>query len=153
MSKPSPRNATPLLLVAQQALGVSQAGLGELLGASRKTIARRQTHAHQLTPHEITTLTTALYPVDPELAADVAAAGGETLESLGLVVMAPPAAPTAPALEHLVDAVVMAAVEAGGGFSPQLRAVLLAAFERAGAMGLGVGEVVQGLRGKSAATR
>jgi hypothetical protein len=52
-----------------------------------------------------------------------------------------------PALAHLVDAVVMAAVEANGQLSPQIRPLLSAAFERAAAMGLSVTDVARGLRG------
>jgi hypothetical protein len=54
--------------------------------------------------------------------------------------------PPGPALPHLVDAVVMAAVETLGGLSPQLRPALLAAFERADAMGLTVRDVAKGLK-------
>ena len=128
---------------------MSQTALGEVLGASRKTIARWQHPAHRFGPAQIHALAEAVHPVNPELASEIAASGGETLETLGIVAPPQTTAPPLPALAHLVDAVVMAAVEANGGLSPQLRPMLSAAFERAEAMGLNVADVAQGLRGSA----
>ena len=139
--------SAPILLRAQQTLGMTQTQLGAIIGASRKTVARWQNHAQTFSPRQIHALASAVHPVDPDLAAEIAAFGGTTLETLGIVVPTPSQLPPAPTLAHLVDAVVMAAVEANGQLSPQIRPLLSAAFERAAAMGLSVTDVARGLRG------
>jgi DNA-binding XRE family transcriptional regulator len=144
MTKKLTEANAPLLLRARLSLGMTQGQFGRLVGAERKTVARRERGATPaLHPSEVRALVGALFPVDPELAAEVAEGGGETLESLGHV--APPPPPVAPALAHLVDAVVMAAVEANGRLTPRLRPTLSAAFHRALAMGLTVEQVARGL--------
>jgi transcriptional regulator with XRE-family HTH domain len=153
--------STPILLRARLALGMSQAAMGEVLGATRKTIARWEHPLHTFSPSETKTLAEAVYPVDPELAAEIADHGGATLESLGVVAPATPslqrpapspaAPPKVPSLAHLVDAVVMAAAEAQGRLSPDLRPILYAAFERADAMGLSAGAVASALKSAAVA--
>ncbi len=79
-------------------------------------------------------------------ASELAAHHRETLATLGLVA---PAAVVAPrvALSHLVDSVVCAAADAVSQPPAALRPSLIAAFERAQAVGLSVDELVKGLRG------
>jgi hypothetical protein len=136
------------------ALGLSQAAMGNLLGATRKTIARWEDHTHKLSADEVRTVAKALYPVDSELAEEVAQTHGTTLVSLGIA-PAPPPPPTPPpaatvALPFLADAIVLVAAESFGELSPKIRPLLLAAFERAHALGLTPAEVVKGLRGDKA---
>ena len=91
----------------------------------------------------LVTLTTALLPVDAALAAEVASSQGETLQGLGVVPEI--VAPTVP-VEHLVDSVVCAAADAVAQPPANLRPSLQAAFERAQAVGLSVGDVVAAFR-------
>jgi len=157
MSK-RPRPARPslasLLVRSQHTLGLTQETLGELLGVSRTTMNRWQrSGGRELLPSQLVTLTGKLVPEDRDLASELAAHHNETLETLGLVAPAPPTAPAvvAPrvALPHLVDSVVCAAADAVSQPPAALRPSLIAALERAQAVGLSVDELVSGLRGSA----
>jgi hypothetical protein len=101
-----------------------------------------------------------VFPLDAELAADLALAAEETLETLGLVASPappppPPAPPPGPSLRHLADTVLCAVAESVEQSPSALRPLLVTAFERADAVGLSVQEVLKGLRegGAEAKTR
>jgi hypothetical protein len=143
-----------LLTRAQLALRVSQAKLGELIGVSRRTIVRWVAHGAIPSKAQVVVLARAVYPGDAKLAEEIAAAAGETLESLALVVKPPPAAPRpAPALHHMMGTIVCAAAEALDSSPKALRPALLAAFKQAAEMGLTVEDVCKGLGGAGAKRR
>jgi hypothetical protein len=140
---------------AQHTLMTSQSGLGQLLGGvTRRTVSRYQggrtfphtTHLHNLAKH--------IFPLNAALAADIAGAGGATLESLGIVAPAPQqAAPAPPPIDPLqarllVDAIVCAAAEALDVPPKSVRAVLHAAFACAKETGLPVDVIEKALAPK-----
>jgi hypothetical protein len=130
--------STALLVEVSSALGLTQAGLGKILGCSSRTIQRWQVaSAFSLLPEQAQSLAREVYPHDATLAAKVAAVGGGTLESFGIA--RPARAPTA---THLVDSLVCAAAEASTLHPREMRPALIAAFTRAYEMGLTI-EAVQ----------
>jgi DNA-binding XRE family transcriptional regulator len=150
--RPAPSSIAALLTQSQHTLGLTQETLGQLLGVSRTTMNRWQRRGGtKLLPSQLATLAGELVPADRDLASRLAAHHHETLETLGLVAPAPPPAPAvvAPrvALPHLVDSVVCAAADAVSQPPAALRPSLIAALERAQAVGLSVDELVAGLRG------
>lgn len=154
---PSPTAA--LFVQSCAALHETQAGLGKLLGVSRRT-AQRWTQSG-VPPYHLRDLARLVHPHDAELAAQIAAAAGGTLESLGIVQPPPPPAPPPPAPppappepppappppppppDGVVDAVVCAASDAMDMMPRDVRAGLLAAFARAREIGVTV-EMVEG---------
>lgn len=104
-----------------------------------------------------------VFPVDRELAAEMAEAAGTTLEALGLVPAraAPAPAPASAAdelrasarAEKIVDSVVCAASEAMDVLPRAIRPALLAAFTRTRELGLSVESVEQALRGNGSPRR
>jgi hypothetical protein len=143
-------SAAGLLVLAQFALGCTQKSLAELLGVSARTMMRWQSGRTTATRLVMTQLAPLVYPRDAALAAQLATAGGTTLEALGIVAPAPPPAPAAPArpaptTRHLLDAVVCAAGDAVDVPVRALRPALFAAFVRAKDLGLGVDDLVAGL--------
>jgi DNA-binding XRE family transcriptional regulator len=154
MPKPARPSLAALLARSQHALGLTQETLGELLGVSRTTMNRWQGgRVGRLIPSHLVTLAGKLVPADLDLASELAVHHNETLETLGLVARAPPPVPAvvAPrvALPHLVDSVVCAAADAVSQPPAALRPSLIAALERAQAVGLSVDELVSGLRGSA----
>ncbi len=142
MADPPPARDSAHILRAQLALGLSQAELGKLLGLSRRTILRRVGQPNAYTPAEKRTIVQRLHAKDPAMAATVAAGLGETRESFG--VTPAPAAPSAPppiGARDLADSIVCAAAEATGMAPQAIRPALIAAFERAASVRLGVDEV------------
>jgi hypothetical protein len=79
-----------LLIDARNRLGVSQGGLGELLGSSRRSGQRWEGGGSSPTPKQLHALAAMVHPKDAELAAQIAVAGGSTLEKLGIVPPSPP---------------------------------------------------------------
>jgi DNA-binding XRE family transcriptional regulator len=149
MAQSNRQSLSTLVILAQHALGMTQASFGELLGVSRATIVRWAGGGFSaLIPSQTATLVRAVFPVDADLAAQIAAAH-ETLESLGIAVppVTPPVKPVPVA--HLIDSVVCAAADAVGQLPSALRPSLLAAFERASAVGLSIDAVVKGLKARS----
>jgi transcriptional regulator with XRE-family HTH domain len=155
-SEPLPR----LLVEAQHALGGSQTDLGKLVGVSRRTVWRWQGGQSSPDGREILTIIGKVHAVNAPLAARLAQAYGETLESLGIV--PPPKAierpiekpdPLADPLQRraFVDAVVCAAAEALD-VSPRLvRRVLAIAVARARDTGVSL-DVLGETLGRRAAT-
>src|SRR5262249_19038643 len=149
------RQVAHLLTRATFAVGLAQGQLAERLGVSRRSISRWT--ARETTPGSrvLADLARLVHPKDAVLAERIAAACGETLASLGIA--APPTAPAAPApvasrppsrpASLVVDAVVCAAADAASQPPAAVRAMLLAAFERAIALGLSAEDVVTALRG------
>jgi len=157
----SPRPIASLLFKAQVALRVSQTGLGKIMGGvSRRTVWRYQSGRSTPFSPDLHTLVRHVFPVDPGLAEQLAVATGQTLESLGLVVPAPPPVanhslavqpepPVDPRQDRLrVEAVVCAAADTLDVSPRAVRAALHAAFARAKEMGLSVDVVEEALAPK-----
>jgi len=153
-----PRSLPWLLGEARIALHIgSQGELGEQLGSSARSGQRWERGEAIPSPGQIQQLARLVYPHDASLAAEIAAAGGSSLETLGLVqppspppVAAPPAAapaPPPPDPKYLVDTVVCAAAEAMQMMPEQIRPALRAAFRRARLAGLSVDDCDRGLSG------
>jgi transcriptional regulator with XRE-family HTH domain len=138
------RHISALLVAAQHKLGLNQAELGKLLGGvTRRTVWRYQGGRSSPHPTHVLALAGHVFPKDASLAAELAAARGETLESLGLVApqaakVEPPAPPPIDAKQArlLVDAVVCAAAEELDVSPRNMRRALHAAFARANETGL-----------------
>ncbi len=155
------RPTSALLTEAQRTLGTSQSGLGKLLGGvTRRTVWRYQGGKTSPYPSHLHNLAKHIHPLNAALAAEIAAAGGATLESLGIVAPPPPpqapvpAAPPAPPpidplqARLLVDAIVCAAAEALDVPPKGVRGVLYAAFARAKETGLPVDVIEKALAPK-----
>ena len=144
------------------ALGLTQGGLADLLGISRRTVSRWDAGERDPSNEQLHQIARAIFPRDGELAAGLAAEGGTTLEGLGLVPRpappppAPPAPPTPPARAFppvglMIDSILLSAIEAAEGQRASLRErdaireVLRAAFARARALGLTLDEVDEAL--------
>jgi transcriptional regulator with XRE-family HTH domain len=142
------RSITPLLFRARQSVGMSQEAFGDSLGVSKRTVSRWEAGGATLSPFQACQLARMVYPKDTVLAAELAGAASETLESLGLMVKAPAplGPPPVPALAPLpsrlvVDAVVCVAADALGAAPNTVRAALYAAFKRAKELRLSVDDV------------
>jgi hypothetical protein len=121
------------------------------MGVSRRTGQRWETGRSDPSPNQIRKLAGMVYPADPDLAAQLAAAAGTTLVALGLVKPpAPPPPPPAPApppppVEDVVDSIVCAAADAMSVLPRDVRPALLAAFTRARRLGIGIEAVEKAL--------
>jgi hypothetical protein len=147
----------PLIIQARGLLRVSQGELGELLGSSRRTGQRWEGSGSVPMDPQLHQLAGLVHPHDPKLAADLARAGGTTLEKLGIElppppppVALPPPPPPPPPPEDVVDAVVCAAAEAIDIMPRAIRPALLAAFTRARRIGLSVEAVERALEATAA---
>ena len=128
------------------------------MGSSQRTVQRWSAGRGWPSRDQLLKLMVAVYPEEPETARRLAAAIGQTLESLGVV--APPAPPPAPPppepsplMPLLVESVVSAAAEALD-VSPRLaRPAVLAAVERAKAAALTVDNLLAVLRPPVAAKK
>jgi hypothetical protein len=145
-----PTNLPHLLYQARRVLDVgSQGKLGELLGSSQRSGQRWERGQGTPSNEQLHRLAALVHPHDAALAAEIAQAGGSTLERLGIVVppppppapiaaspvpaLPPPAPPAPPPPEpiHIVDTVVCAAAEAMQVMPDAIRPALRAAFRRA----------------------
>jgi hypothetical protein len=132
------------------ALRTTQVGLGAMFGVSRRTAQRWSDRGFPST--QLPKLASLVHPLDPKLAAAIAAAAGTTLEALGIVrpepapppPLLPPPAPPLP--DSVVDAVVCAAAEAMDTMPRHARAGVHAAFARAKELGVDVAFVERVLR-------
>src|SRR5271163_599546 len=79
--------------LSRQALGTSQAKLGETFGVSRRTAQRWASRGTHLPDDQMLDLIRLVHPHDAQLAAVLAATMGSTLEGLGVVKPAPPPLP------------------------------------------------------------
>jgi hypothetical protein len=139
----APPLLSTLLVEAQHALGLSQAGLGKILGGvTRRTIWRYQ--GGKVRPHatDIHALARLVHPINRDLAAQLALSAGVTLVSLGLepdpAAQAPAPVPDAKQTLLFVDAIVCAAAEALDVSPRAVRGALHAAFARARETGVAI---------------
>lgn len=154
MVKPTTRSMRLVLGDARTALRMTQREFGEAVGSSHRSAVRWD--AGHATPGDAhwRKLAALLFPVDRELASEVASLVFETLESLGLEKSAPPPAPPAPPpaplpplprTEDLVDILVCAGVEATGQPPSALRPLIYRLFKRAREVGLSLHAVEKAL--------
>ena len=142
-----------LLLRARHALHWTQRELGENLGSSQRTATRWETGRSHFDAISSARLLSLLYPVNPQLAAEIAAVTGHTLVGLGLeappappaplpppVVIAPPAPPPPrpAALQDLIDSVVCSVADADDVTPKALRAMVILTLRRTREVGLDV---------------
>ncbi|HEY3822598.1 MAG TPA: hypothetical protein VGL81_35780 [Polyangiaceae bacterium] len=133
--------ATPILVRLQSTLRLEQKDLAKLLGCSSRTISRNARAGSHLLTGRHATLAATVYPHDREFAAELAAMAGKTLAGLGIE--APPN--RGPTTKHLVDSIVCAAAEAMQTPPSLMRPALVAAFERAIALGMRAEDVLRGM--------
>jgi transcriptional regulator with XRE-family HTH domain len=149
-------SGSQIMVLARQKLGLMQHEMASAIGTSLRTLSRYEGGASAPADFHLHKVAALVYPLDPELAREAAAAGGRTLEQLRIVKPAPsppPAPPPVPAVQPtavparlLVDAVVCAvaaALEAEGGAPVPLaraRTAVAAAFLRARDLRLGIDE-------------
>jgi transcriptional regulator with XRE-family HTH domain len=124
-----------LLVHCQMALGFTQQQLADLLGCTKRTVQRWEDKGATLLPSGIEALAHALYPVRPDLAEQVAAAGDTTLEQIGVPSVA--AAGGTPISEP-IEAIVRSAAEAIGVTQEVVRPAVATAFAKAREAGLDV---------------
>jgi transcriptional regulator with XRE-family HTH domain len=153
------------LVLAGQALGKSQEQLGEQLGVARRTMSRWVSGDTTPSVGALQKLARLVHPVDAGLASRLAAEGGTTLETLGIVVARPappppPAAPEPPSIPPrpfppvrlMLNAILYASTEASKASSGDVRTVIAAAFECARGLGLTAEEVADALAGRDTPT-
>jgi hypothetical protein len=141
----------PAVVKAQLTLLLNQKELGELMDSSQRTVQRWYAGRGWPSPGQLTKLAVAVHPRDPDIARRLAAAMGQTLESLGLVARAAPPPVQAPAepsplMPLLVESVVAAAAEALDVSPRVARPAVLAAVERAKAAALTLDDLLAVLR-------
>jgi hypothetical protein len=140
------RPVPALMHHVRAALQLTQNGLAEKLGVSRRTGQRWTAHSGPVGT-DLHNMARLVHPVDAGLAAEIAAAAGTTLEALG-VLPAPPQMPVGPP-DRVVDAVVCAAAEAMQVMPQSVRPAVLAAFACAKELGLTVEGVERVLRARA----
>jgi hypothetical protein len=148
-----PKTISQLVTRAQLTLELTQRTLGELLGSSMRTAQRWAVGQATPEPDQLKQLAIAVHPHDADLATELGATIGETLESLGLVIArapepiaAPPPPPSPELAQLLVEAVVCAAAEALDASPRVVRAALVAGLERAQSARLTVEAMLDALR-------
>ncbi|HEY6459632.1 MAG TPA: hypothetical protein VIY73_05750 [Polyangiaceae bacterium] len=151
---PAPPTMTfqQLMVALIETLHVNSVGLAQVLGVSPRTITRYWKRGGSLAPSTAAELARHVHPLNRALAVELAAHSGRTLVELGIEAPpAPPApppatppAPRAPAVlhRHVVDAVVAVAAEAMQATPQAVRGAVMAAFERAVALGMTAEEVL-----------
>jgi DNA-binding XRE family transcriptional regulator len=138
-----------LLVRARSMLGMTQEEFANAFDSSRRTVLRMEAGASWPTLAQLHKIACAVSTHDAQLAAQIAAESGETLESLGIVSPAAEPPPLArvrspgamPPIHLMVESIVCAAAEALETTPRGVRHVLRAAFGRAHEMGLTVGDV------------
>jgi transcriptional regulator with XRE-family HTH domain len=152
-------DVTPLIGRARVALGLTQKQLGEMFHTSMRTAHRWEGGKAYPDVEQIQRLVRAVFPVDAQLAAQLAHEAGTELSAMGLVVASndePAAAPSPPSrpfppVALMIDSILLAAVDAAQGDTgaatgrQTVRDILRAAFSRARGLGLTIEEVEQAL--------
>ena len=142
-----PLNSGELVARVRMATGWTQKELADIAGVSLRTVSRWATGGSAPGITEWRKLAVKVFAEDPALAAELATAGGATLEALGVVmprprqpVQDPPPPPAPPPLPAslLIEAVVCAAAEELDASPRAVRGSLRAAFRRAREMRLTV---------------
>jgi hypothetical protein len=140
MARPKPAALTALVVKARFAVGTKAEAMARHVGSSKRTVERWFAGESHPSDAQIIQLARAVHPRNPTLAAELAAAAGESLVSLGLVHVRP-----GPSHAHLIDAVVCVAAETINVPSLALRPALLAAFKRARELGFTIEDAEKAL--------
>ena len=135
------RSAT-LMVQIQLALGVTQAGLGAMLGRDKRTIQRWQRGGTSLMPAQAVTLANALRPVRQDLADELLALAAKTEGELRRGRAASP---------ETIDAILEAAAKAGRISLKAARPIVTAAFRAASELGAGTDAALLGLAARKGA--
>jgi hypothetical protein len=146
--------AGDLLERTQGVLHTTRVDMANRCGVGRTTFIDWIYGKKQPKPEVLTKLAADVFAIDKSLAAELAAHANVTLESLGFVEKTKPSRAAVPStgstppaqLRHLSDSVILAAAEMLDRSPSFVRPILIAAFERADAVGLTVREVLAGLR-------
>ncbi len=132
-----PMDPAALLVHIQLALGLSQQGLGALIGRTKRTIQRWQgSGTAMLDEEQAEILAERLRPVRPDLADEVLALGRRFVLA-GQNEVTP----------EVLEAILGAAAAAGGMTLEGARPLVSAAFAKAAEEGVGILAVVAALRG------
>jgi hypothetical protein len=152
MTRPDATEVAQLVSRARQTFSTTHHDVPSLFHTSKRTLQRWQAGESRPLEPQLAHLARVVHPVDRALAAEIAQAGGTTLESLGLELPQPAAPlPLPPMPRHLVvDAVVCAAADSTDAAPSAVRATLLAAFRRARELGLSTEEVEKALEERTA---
>jgi len=131
---------------ARTTLKLSQKQFAGRVDTNTRTISRWEAELRMPTRATIGQVVRFLHTLAPALAADVASAGGTTLEAAGIA-PPPPAIPAPRAMNarDASDAVVLAVVEGFEIPPARAREVLRVALRRAASMGLDLPELERGL--------
>jgi transcriptional regulator with XRE-family HTH domain len=132
----NPKAVAELLVQAQNALGVSQGQLGDLLGLSRQTIWRYQTGQSNPLGSSLQDLARRVRAIDAGLASRLAGAGSGARKASFKIATHKSASGGPVETRLLADAIVCAAAEALDASPRAVRRALLAAFARARDTGL-----------------
>jgi transcriptional regulator with XRE-family HTH domain len=135
----------PLIIRCRIALQLTQKEFGDLVGRTKRTIQRWEEAGTALIAPDTEALVRALHAERPDLAEQIAAAGGTSLEQLGL---APAADLRSMATADGIEAIVRAAADAMGVEPKAIRSAVAAAFVRAHELDLAVETVVEKLNGR-----
>ncbi len=151
-----------LLFDIDKVLHKNQREMAEFLGISKRTMQRVAVGESNLGRAEFIEIAGAVFPKDPELAGRVAQRAGTTLEALGLVAAAPLAGvgtraaeqvKAAPPHPRLADSVVYVAADILNLTPRAARPAILAAFKRAGELGLSVAMITEALEDEKPSTQ
>ncbi len=124
------------------ALALSQQQFGDIIGRTKRTIQRWEERGTSLLPSEVKALARRLHPIRADLAAQLAAAAGTTLDDLGI-----PSAVSSSSVQTAapIDRVMDAAASAMGVTREAIRPAVAAAFAKAHEVGLDVPAVIEQL--------
>jgi transcriptional regulator with XRE-family HTH domain len=161
------RSIRVVLAESRRALRMTQAELGTAVHSSHRSVVRWEGGESMPSVQHLAALATLLRPVSRELATEVAAFAGETLDSLSIEERpSPPRPPPLPVMnftpvpgpmrpkpEDLVDVVVLAAMLDTGGSAADVRRWLYVAVRRACDVGLTMAEAERALRPAPVAPR
>jgi DNA-binding XRE family transcriptional regulator len=132
----------PLHVRSRDALHLLQSQLSKKLGISRRTGQRWDSGESAPAIHHYQELAKMVFPVDPALAKELAAAGQTTLEALGLVGRSSPA-------QRALDSILCAAADVLDLAPRIVGPALAAAFERMRELGVSVEDVERALASRS----
>jgi DNA-binding XRE family transcriptional regulator len=138
------RQYNVILGEARRALSMSQQEFGLAVGSSHRTAVRWDGGKSRPASHHWHNLARLVHPIDRAFAAEIADAGEETLEGLGLEPLPPPSPVLR--LEDLVDLLVLTAVEHSGSTPAAVRPWLRAVMKRGADLGLTMQAVERALR-------
>jgi hypothetical protein len=148
------RTSQQVMIAIQETLQLNQRELAEFMGVSPRTIIRYYKHGGTFVGSGYEKAARAVHPHDRGLAMELAAHAGKTLVDLGLEVPPAPAGPLvplpgpaspprpSPRPSHLTDSIVCVAAEAMQTTPQATRPAVLAAFERAVALGMTAEDVL-----------